>query len=263
MQTVIDFDNESSQRRRKSALLTALILSACLVICFFTVVVHTTNPPPHITEYELTGAIDYGDWNEGSQNINTFEKSSANPDPAKPAPKAPAPAEKPVTEVPDDKEELTDPDPEEETVPVKEPVRPKKPEKSEKTEKTTPPKSENAKGGANHGNTPGGVGNRGTPDYPILDPNGLFEFGSGADGLRGRKPISTPAPKYRVQQETRLTFEFVIAPKGNVKSVRPVKLGSAPALVKAAKEAIMKWKFNAISTENDQKCKVTFTFKLK
>ena len=265
MLNIIALENKN---QKKSATITASLATLLFLFAYFWVAIYSPIPPPNLREkhYELVGSMDYGDWTEGSQNINTFEKSSPKPDQNKPAP---TPTEKPKLPdptPPDEKQNLTEDNPES---PIKEKPKPKpkiKPKdkiKPQEKEKLQPKITENS-GGANHGNkTNNETGNRGRPDSPVLDPNGLYSFGTGGDGLNGRVAIATPSPKYTEQQETKVTFEFVIAPSGNVKSVRPTKLGSSPALVNAAKTALFKWKFNKIEADNDQKVKVTFTFKLK
>lgn len=249
------------------------------------------------------GRPDFGDENEGNRDINNFDKSVENPTPPAPNAAAPAqPAAPTPTSTTADKGEskaLTSNEDSPVSVPDKakdtkkddkKPVTPQ-PDKP-KTPVTTPPTkpvdtkpqptnntpstSTNTKpsttpaapsGGANSGKG-GGVGNAGSPDIKNLDPEGMYDFGAGAGGggggLKGRKPISLPKPKYDAQQEGKVTFDFRVDRNGDVVYARAVAPHSKLALEKAGEEAIKNgWKFSKVNSDEEQMLRVTITFKLK
>lgn len=242
---------------------------------------------------------DFGDGREGGQNVNNFDPAVANPTPGKmnnsgassppPAPAATTPPAKA-----DAKQDLTSDEDSHTTAP---PTAPKKDDKKNPkpattataTTATTPPKtsttppkttssqantgtstgtSTSTGGGSNHGNNPGGVGNAGNPDIKTLDPDGIYDFGSGGGtggGLGNRKPISLAKPRYDVQEEGKVTFEFVITPDGNVPFVKALPSNKLK-LKELGIEAIQKWKFSKLPPNAEQKnqtLRVTITFKLK
>ncbi len=239
--------------------------------------------------------LDYGDRSEGSQNVNNLQPAVPNPLPgemkAPELPKAdvikpPAPApndskleDKPVLAGNDDTD-VTAPPPKDKD----------KKDKEKDKKETTPnasPKASDSKpvatttqdskntqntnpvgGGSNHGNAPkGSVGNTGIPNTNILNIDGI-EWGSGNGkggdgGLNNRKILKMTRPKYDVQEEGRLTYEFIIAPDGNVVFCKALP-NRYPNLAKIGEDCIKKdWKFNKLtgSTQN-QKVVVTITYKL-
>ena len=248
------------------------------------------------------GRPDFGDGSEGNRDVNNFDPSVENPTP--PAPNAaqstptatpistPQPAataaekgeskaltsndDSPVS-VPDKGKDIKKDD-KKPTVPQP-PQKPVTPTKPADTKPTTTPATTNnttkpattttttGSGGSNSGQT-GTVGNVGSPDIKHLDPDGMYDFGAGGGGngggLKGRKPLSLSKPKYDVQQEGKVTFEFVVDPSGEVVYAKAVPPISKPALAKAGIDAIKNnWKFSKINSDENQTIRVTMTFKLK
>jgi hypothetical protein len=240
---------EEKQIQRKSMLYTFIILFFFLLISWFWFALRGLYPPVEREKYEIVGAIDFGDLSEGSQDVNTFEKPSERPSPDKPV------------------EEKSEPQPDQ---PVQEEVIATE-QPSETQVQTTVDKPKkiidwNIKsGGANDGNADK-AGNKGSPDAGVLNPDGMYAFGDGDYGLMGRKVIQSQKPVYNVQDDSRITYELVIAPNGTVKDVIPRTLSTSSALTQSGKDALRKWKFNDISSNpnaKDQRLRVTITFKLK
>lgn len=273
---------EEKKDIRKALIITLGIALLMTLFMLFWIASRGMIPPPGEKQYEAAGSIDFGDWNEGSQDINNFEDPSANaadaPPPAQSDPQptdesaAPPIATETNDEITSETEEevITHKDNPTPVEPVVKPREEKKEVKETKTEvtetKTDSPsdsdsKSTTDKSGSNHGDSQK-VGDRGTPEAKTLDPNGLYNFGGGTGGLNGRIPVALPNPNYKVQQEAKLTFTFIIAPSGKVKRVIP-PITTNPGLKKAGMDAIRKWKFNAVDPSvGDQTTKVTILFKL-
>ncbi|MEM9987841.1 MAG: TonB family protein, partial [Bacteroidota bacterium] len=121
--------------------------------------------------------------------------------------------------------------------------------------------------GSNQGNQSSGVGNQGTPDVKVLDPNGLYSFAEGGEGgLDGRRPLSLPEPRYTSQEEGRLTFELTIRPDGSVSYVKVVGVTNKASLKEAGINAIKRWRFSPLppgSSQVTQRVRVSVTFKLR
>ena len=245
-------------------------------------------PPSESAQYVTLGAIDFGNFHEGSGNVNNFLDPSKTPGPEKPAPAentAPQPVKANVAPEPvvtgSEVSEVKTPEVKPVPVPTKPVVNPT-PAPVVNTPPVKPKPSNSAlydnndngtakTGGSNHGEGTE-VGNRGNPSSKVLydqggdqgDGVGIGPGGPGTfSGLKNRKAVSTPMPVYNVQTEAKLSFEFKIAPDGSVSFVkRPVT--PYTDLAKAGQDAIYKWKFNALEDEApDQWVTVTITFKLK
>ena len=240
---------EEKQIRQKSLLITVLILLFLILISWFWFALRGLYPPVEREKYEIVGAIDFGDLSEGSQDVNTFEKSTDQPSPDKPVEaKAEPTPDQPVQE---------------EIISTDQPAETQVQTSVEKPKKVI---DWNIKsGGANDGKSDK-TGNKGSPNATVLNPDGMYAFGDGDYGLMGRKVISSQKPIYQVQDDSRITYELVISPNGTVKDVIPRTLSTSSALTQAGKDALRKWKFNDISSNpnaREQRLRVTITFKLK
>ncbi len=261
---------EYQKIKQKSAGITVTFAILLLILSFLWTFVETTDPPLFEVLSEGSGGVDFGNWVEGSGNVNNFEDPSPNPGEGK------ANAIENVKTSPSNEKATLSGEAEESEV-TSPPVKETK-EKDKKNQNQEKPKeivkndnpatntntnsNSNSSGGSNHGNSDQ-VGNHGRDDVRILDNDGLYAFGSGEEGLQGRKPISLPKPVYEVEAEAKITYEFTIAPNGTVKNVKALTLSSNAELKNAGIKAIYKWKFEPIEQDKIQKTKVTITFKLK
>lgn len=246
-------------------------------------------PPGEL--YEVVGAIDFGNMQEGSRKVNNFEKpvekpAEVPPPAPKPTPKVseaePKPKAEPVITKPDpspvkepeaEKVKPTPVKPKETTQPKKEETKPQpKTETPQNTNSTKPSESESTKpsnetSGSNQGNKPDGTGNTGTPDIKKLDPDGLYSFGEGiGGGANQRAPLYLPKPTYDVQEEGDIKFTFTINPDGTVGNVRIQGINTKPGLAQAGIAAIRKWKFTKARPDQSQapiQVSVTIKFRLR
>lgn len=292
---------EENERKNKiiSAIITSLIILLFLAICFFWYAMRPTYVSVGEKEIEMVSGIaegdgggntlDYGDRSEGSQNVNNYQPAVANPTPGEMKTPQLAKAEviqPPATSAADtksDKPILAGNDETDVTVPQKNDkdkksntttppvkpsdVKPSEPVKSQPANTGKPSDNSSSGGGSNHGTGPkGAVGNTGTPNTNLLNLDGI-EWGSGNGkggdgGLNNRKVLKMTKPKYDVQEEGRLTYEFIIDPAGNVVFCKALP-NRYPNLAKIGEEAIKKeWKFNKLSGVQNQKVVVTITYKL-
>lgn len=245
-----DIESEEKGIRRKSILFTLLILVLIGVLTWFWIAMLAMLPPPEEKEYEIVGAIDFGDLTEGSEEVNTFEPvaEEANPNPATQTQTTPT-------------EQITTPT--EEVITTQQPAETQVAAVPEKKKKVIDWSMKS--GGANDGKS-NQAGNKGSPDAKELNPDGMFAFGDGSEGLQGRRILAQPKPDYSTQEDSRITYKIRIAPDGRVVEVIPVTISSAFSLTQAGKDALRKWKFNDISANpgaKDQTIKVTITFKLR
>ncbi len=282
---------EAQERRheRISAIITTAIMILLLLISLVWRAFRMRVPPPGEKAYEMVGAIDFGDYSQGSRNINNFQEAVPNPTPAPSQSSSSSNAEAaPSSSTPSPSNEMTQPD----LAPVSQPdPRPTTPEPNpaptqpetpapspEPSPSPSPSESDNSSsqqqqeeelefdlssGGSNQGNEENSTGNSGTPDVKVLDPNGLYSFAEGGQGgLEGRRPLSLPNPAYNTQEEGQLTFEFVIAPNGSISYVKALP-NNKPNLAEAGKNAIRRWRFNSKPGAAPQRVRVTIKFKLR
>lgn len=264
---------EQKKIQQKSMGITLLIGLSLLVFSFVFTFVETTIPPLFEILSEGSGSVDFGNWTEGSGNVNNFE----NPSPKASEGSASQNQSSNASSQSSAEQNLTDETQEDETIQAPPPKDKKKnkdkqqstthtQQQNQNTQNTTDnsdkTKNTHQQGGSNHGDG-NQVGNRGRDDVKILDPDGLYSFGSGEDGLMGRKPISLAKPIYDVEAEAKIIYEFTIAPDGSVKNVKALTLSPHVELKNAGMKAIYKWKFEPIESGKFQKTKVTITFKLK
>ncbi len=285
------YSPELEAEERKNMAISGIITASTTVLLLLFSLIWTAYrqriPPPGFKEYEVVGAIDFGNNTNGSRKVNNFlppvEKPAETPPPSAASKPTPTPAVKP-TQVPP---VVTTPAPSPVTVPSTTPkptpTPPKPtptPPKPTPTPPSTPstnapstnpstpstqpvkPSTQTGTPGSNQGTNTSGTGNAGTPDIRVLDPNGLYSFGEGVGGANGRKPISIPQPKYNSQQEGKVKFVFKVAPDGTVISVTAIT--DKNELKQAGLDAIRSWRFNAVDpSAGVQTLNVTITFKLK
>ncbi|GAB4421392.1 MAG: hypothetical protein OHK0039_36140 [Bacteroidia bacterium] len=277
---------QERRHERISAAITSLLVLILLFFSFFYVVNRYRVPPPGAKDYQVLGSIDFGDYKQGNRNVNNFEKPVPNPSETPRSAPQPQPQQNTQPDVtPPATPPIVTPAPSPVNQPeppkVKDPVpqpNPPKPDQPKPQPQPTQPTTTNQQvddellydpsdnGGSNQGQN-GDVGNTGTPDVKVLDPNGLYSFGTGeGGGLEGRRPLALPQPQYNVQEEGQLTFEFIIRPDGTVAYAKPVGPTNKPGLRDAGIEAITKWKFSPIPPgmpQKNQTVRVTIKFKLK
>lgn len=279
-------EEEIKKRERKDqqvAMLTAAGTSLLLLfVSMFWVAFQGTIPPIDQPQWKTVGRIDFGFDNKGRKSVNNFERPSENPsDNPKSDPK-PVKAETQPKEVVSNPPPKTNPSTTTSDNKVQESTLPTPPKTeyatnpTPKTENTTnensnnPNKSETNTQNATNSNTGGSdhgdsdqLGNRGNPKSPVLDDKGMFEFGPGIGGAGGRSPLDLPLPKYNIQKEGRITYDFVIAPSGEVVFV---KARSTPHmdLADIGRDAIKNWRFTEVDpSQGNVKTSVTITFRLK
>lgn len=279
---------------RISAGITSFIMVVLLLLAFLMLLdLYRDTKIGEGDNFEVVGSIDFGNYTNGSKRVNTFDPPVNNPSTVenpKPTESKPAPSNtttttpsqsKPAESKPTPSDVVTTNKPTPNTTP---PVNDKPKDKPNDTEatnnETTANTSDNSSttnnqeaeddgldfdmgGGSNEGDAEEGTGNQGTPNTEILDPDGLYSFAeSGPGSLKGRTPLSLPAPTYNTQQEGKITFKIIISPDGSVLFASPA--GPVPpnteSLIKAGRSALMRWKF---SRGTRQEVQVTITFKLK
>ena len=294
-----DYEHEN---RRKSMLLTAGISIVLLVLGYFWVVMSSTTPPPDEKEYEVVGAIDFGDMREGRKSVNNRQEASADPSEAEPQTEeteavpeeaseaaSEASPEKIIStlkdaEVKTHKAEPT-PDAAENDPAQTEPETDEKAggktdaetktQAETKTDPTPKPKPKpqrktntdamfSQSGGSNDGNN-GDVGNRGVSHGALNGAGFAFgDGGAGDGGLQDRKLLKMVRPSYKAQEDGRFVIRVYIKPDGSVRGIKILKGYAGQIGIKRAVErALMQWKFSKIRGSHDQQVTVTFTFKLR
>jgi TonB family protein len=258
MSTAIFSKVAETSAQRKGMLYTALAL-AIVFLCFQIWKAKPIHFPGmaqkqfEVTaEFDFTGELgsggmmDFGNNKMGSGDVDNFEDPSPTPGDAPATNTNEAAVVDPVKE-----SWMTSTDPTGVTA-----------NPGDKEVRNPDPNSQFNAGGSNHG-IGDDVANWGRPDHHQLNDNGSFVWGTGGTGLGGRKWISLPDPEYKVNDETKITFEFVIAPSGDVVSVsRPIS--GSQELVRAGMEAIKKWKFQPVDPDSpNQKVKVTIIFRMQ
>ena len=111
---------EERRHSRISAIVTTVLVVGLLLLSFVWTAYRYRTPPIGTKEYEMLGSIDFGDYKQGSRNINNFERSRADateatPPPAEAEPTPPTPAENtpppPVVTTPEPAPEIVTPTP--------------------------------------------------------------------------------------------------------------------------------------------------------
>ncbi|MFK7925679.1 MAG: energy transducer TonB [Bacteroidia bacterium] len=292
---------EAQERKyaRMAAIFTLLLLLTGGVGVLIYDLVRDDLPPPGMEEYEVLGSIDFGNYTPGSRQVNNFQPpvenpveeqqevqetveqpqpqpEAAQPDPAPPAETAPTPAPQVTTTQPAEVKapdpEVTKPDPTPSppaTTTPKPTTTPTTNNNSSNTTTTQPAATtpttspSSSTSGSNHGDEASGTGNAGTPDVKTLDPNGLYSFGSGSGGLKGRGVLKLGDPAYSAQEEGVLEFKFRIEPDGTVSYATTTGPTTKLALKAAGIAAIKKWRFTALRGAQPQFVTVKITFRLK
>jgi TonB family protein len=256
-------------------IISAMVAALLLLMCYFLQNIGASergqNGSAH--EYEVVGAIDFGDMQEGSGTINSFDATAENAQQARDMAQASRAIEeeKATTLAQTTTSPVSTPTKE---ATAKQQASPASAKTANNTSGATaqnqPAQTTSGRNlsGADHGNTDDGVGNAGTSSVKKLDPNGQYTFAAdaGSNGLQGRVPIELPYPEYAVQEEGSVKFEFVIKANGVVEYVKVAGLTNKPGLRQAGYEAIRKWRFTPIPANKpqiDQIVQVTIQFKLK
>jgi TonB family protein len=279
---------EERKNERISALLTAATIAIFLLISFIWTGFRLVMPPPGEEEYEVVGAIDFGDYNMGSRDINNLEPAIEDPAP-EPVEEVAAPDPQPeVTETredptpvvtqekpspvtqPDVPPKVDDKPKEKETVvedkPKEKPTETNTGQSQNNTPKETEqPKEDTKPTGSNQGEG-GDVGNAGLPNDKVFDDRYAFQWGSSSGGGGGaRRILAAPYPEYNSQEEGILEFTITIRPDGTVSRVIP-----APTLKRSLKNAAMaairRWRFSPLPSDvsqQEQTVKMAITFRLK
>jgi TonB family protein len=285
---------QEKRHEKISAVATTIIMVILLLLTLVWTAYRNRVPPPGEKEqYEILGSIDFGDYKQGSKRVNNFQKAVENPEPAPQQQQAkavqeaevsdqtPTPTPPVVTKAPSpvnqpDPPKVKDPDPEPSPPKNQTPKEDKKADEKNNDNNTNNTNSEepeltfnntSSQSGSNQGNSDDGIGNSGTPNVKVLDPKGLYTFGTGSDGgLKGRSAIAISYPEYNVQEEGDVTFLFTIEPDGSVSYVKVDGVNNKPGLARAGINAIRKWRFSKLTPSQGsqrQTVKVTISFKLK
>ncbi|MFK7969380.1 MAG: TonB family protein [Bacteroidia bacterium] len=102
-------------------------------------------------------------------------------------------------------------------------------------------------------------------DTTSISPKPPISFSFGEGNTRLLQSLGYPI--YRSEKEEVIIFEFVIAPEGHVTQVEIVEPANSDSTLRAAGiEAIMKWEFSPIPSDQpqtDKKAQVEIVFKLK
>lgn len=248
---------DQNRIKQRSRIVTVLFLIMIFLLSYFWVLVRDSIPPKDEIHYEVAGRMDFGNYTEGSSNVNTREAPSAQrqqTSTSNPTPQPSSPVqEKVITSEEPSEIEASNQEPQ----PASKPTPQKKVNKDALFEK-------GGESGSNHGDGTD-VGNRGRPDSPYLDPNGMYAFGTGGDGLNGRKVLNGEFPKkHHCQEEGKITFAITVAPNGSVINVKAVKFAGQRCLRGFTEDYIRKnWRFSKANFQSNQVMKVTFNFKLK
>ncbi len=281
-----ELEAQEKRHERISGTVTLVAILLFLAALFIQHYIRDRVPPIGEKEYEVVGAIDFGDYNVGSRNVNNFEPAVENPTPSQ-APSQPAASNSSSNPAPSNNITTPDVSPvSEPSAPTPQPATPSPPrtepqpdpQPSESTTSTstnnqTQPQEEEEdlefefETGSNHGDAESGTGNSGTPAAETLDPAGLFSWENGSgSGPAGRSAISLPYPTYDSQEEGRITFELAIRPDGGVSYVKAVGIVTNQSLKQAGIDAIRRWRFSSLppgAPQSTQRVRVTITFKLR
>lgn len=270
---------ERRNERISASITVAVLVILILLSVLWKAIRYNVPPPGEGDNFQTVAAMDFGDYTQGSKNINNFDPPVENPTTTRQAPSQPQPTT-PVKQT--DPPIISTPEPSPVTVPSKPAEKPKPqptttptpPTPKPNTTPATQPSKEleykpgTGAGGSNQGNAPSGTGNSGSPDAKTLDPSGLYSFGDGSgggNGLKGRGARSLGYPSYTVQEEGTLKFEFVILPNGTVGNAKLVGVTDKSGIREAGLRAIRGWKFDPLppGQTTPQTVQVTIKFRLK
>lgn len=249
----LELEKEQKKIRQRSLIITGAVLLAIILLSLLVVLTRNTIPPMDENQYTVAGSVDFGDYSQGSADINNRQQPSPNPNPNQ--------NQQQQTESPSSQEEsaLTSDQPSEVS-------------RSESaTDQTTQPSDQidnpltfdNWGGGSNDGNS-NQFGDAGTPGAPLSDGNGL-NWGDGEFGAKGRKLLNNyQRPVYDVNEEGYITFELEILPSGTVRNVRVINSQSrclCPTMQRRAIAKLKKLRFSPVNDNRVQTLRVTHTFR--
>jgi outer membrane biosynthesis protein TonB len=203
------WEEEERKRRNRSIALT-LLITVLLALSGFIVLWRDTVPPGNQVQYRTVGAVDFGNQQEGSKNINTQAKPSPQPKPKEKQQQQPteSKAEKVVTQ---------------EESPVKTPEASEEKTKTQSTEQEPEESMEfQQSGGSNQGDQPGQTGNAGKPTAKTFsNGKGGYKFGDMKGmGFYGDGP---QMPAFDVEEEGQVKYRLTISPEGVVTQVEVVR----------------------------------------
>lgn len=248
--------------QKKSAAITSVFAVLLIILSLFWTAMAGVIPPVGEPSWKTLGMIsDFGNLSEGSGNVDNFHDPSPTPadrpkvDQATPAVKTnPNPSPKVVESNSQSSQTTTTSNTNTQTNNTS--------TNSQNSNPTASTTNNSQTGGSNDGKGKT-VGNAGNPNSTTLDGNGMFDFGPGIGGAAGRKLIKIDLPKYSVQQEAKIKFNFIVLPDGKVAYVK-AEATPYPELAKEGKEAIEKWRFSEVDEgEGNLKTSVVITFRLK
>ncbi|RMG59405.1 MAG: hypothetical protein D6722_22335, partial [Bacteroidetes bacterium] len=84
-----EVEAQEKKHERISALLTLLFTIVFFLVSLLFTVYRDRVPPPGVKDYQVLGSIDFGDYRQGSRNINNFQEAVPNPSEAPPQPTPP------------------------------------------------------------------------------------------------------------------------------------------------------------------------------
>lgn len=302
-QAIFNWEQEERENRRKGIIVT-IVVHAILLLIFLLLGLFRQIPPPGEQGISVIfGTTDVGSGNEAPTSTDpepmatppvTEEVEETQPEEVTESTEAPSePVTEPVTEsVTQDIEEapvVTEKPP---VKPTPEPVKPKTETEKPKTEpvveetpkpapKPTPKPGSQFGGFKSDQNNPGSKGNdnesgdkgdlSGTPDGKNWSGqnSGKGDLGDGLGewGLSGRGLVGKAIPDYPSEKTGIVRINIVVDKAGKVIRAEYSATGSTtqdPGLVKAAKDAAMKYKFTESGTASpEQHGYIIFNFRLK
>jgi hypothetical protein len=248
--------------QRKSAMITSAFALLLLLASLFWTAMAGVIPPVGQPSWKTIGMIsDFGNLTEGSSNVDNFQPPSPTPadrpkvDQSNPSVKSnPTPSPKVVESSTQSNQTVAPSNTNTQTTNNNSTTQ------TNNTATNNSTKSQNGGSNDGQGKTPGNFGN---PNSKTLDGNGMFDFGPGIGGTAGRKPVKLDLPKYNVQQEAKIKFNFIILPDGKVAFVKS-EATPYPDLARVGKEAIERWRFSEVDeNEGNLKTSVVITFRLQ
>jgi hypothetical protein len=271
-----EYDPQVNKGRVQSLIVTFVTGVLILLFCWLVTIMKITNPPEGQVELFAIGMGDFGNLTDGSGNRNSFQDPSPTDAPDEKS------GSKPPKGDPDSRDRnvpiaiknrvITGNDPNADPVPVTQaPKFPTKPNTNNPVVNPKPASTQQGTGESNstapsNTNNPGGGANDGTGtdigDFGGMNvpQDGTVEFGNGKFGLSGRRLVGYVKPAYRPNRDEKIDFLVEIRPDGTVLDVEGF---GNPTMVNDGMMAIRQWRFNKVKTTQNQKVKVSITFKQK
>ena len=243
---------------------TGLIVSICVHIAVVLLLAALSTPDPDLTNVGYV-EVEFGAFSEGRPVTRAPEtpvrEQDPEPDP-EPEQEAAAPPEesKPV-ELPDQTEEITDP----ETVnePEAETIAPEEPEEEEEPEPEPEPQPEQREvQPLGSGSLTTDEGETAGDDGPGTEPERSAPFQ--IEGLN-RVPVSTTLPSYDEQVNALIRIRITVDPRGRIIQRVPLIKGN-PRLEQSVMAALQDWQFNPLpanAPQENQTGVITFRFRLQ